>query len=415
MKYRRLRTRFFAVLLSVPVIAGIGSPQAAEAPAGMALIPAGPFPMGNNNDFYDNDNDEKPRHSVDLPDFFIDIYPVTNHDYHAFVGATGHRHPRYWSAAGEIPEGYEQHPVVGVNYFDATAYANWKGHRIPTEQEWEKASRGVQGLRWPWGNVFDESKANVGRRETSLVGAYREGRNAYGLYDMAGNVWEWTSTWYAPYPDAPPNRAILRFLNDTYLSVRGGSASSDQGSARGADRGIGKPGEFSRELGFRTAMDAPGYAAYRDALQTIELAREINQAAALDITDYEEHARSRDLIAAATGELSQAEQAFTQKRFIDSGLLAQGSIRTANRAQRLALEVKRAYQAKQEAATAAVLDRLESRLNKLLASASPGQHAWAQEAENRLRLGRQFEAEGGWGYAQMHGYIGLATLGRLKR
>jgi len=130
-------------------------------------------------------------------------------------------------------------------------------------------------------------------------------------------------------------------------------------SGCGADRGIGKPGEFSRELGFRTAMDAPGYAAYRDALQTIELACEINQAAALDITDYEEHARSRDLIAAATGELSQAEQAFTQKRFIDSGLLAQGSIRTANRAQRLALEVKRAYQAKQDAATAANIPLLQ--------------------------------------------------------
>jgi hypothetical protein len=381
----------------------------------MALIPAGPFLMGNNNDFYDNDNDEKPQHVVDLPSFFIDIYPVTNQDYKAFVDATGHQHPQHWSEAGEITEGYEKHPVVGVNYFDATAYAAWKGRRLPSEQEWEKASRGTKGLRWPWGNVFDESRANVGQRKTSPVGEYPKGRNAYGLYDMAGNVWEWTNTWYAPYPDAPPNRAILRFLNDTYLSVRGGSTSSDMGSARGADRGIRKPNETSKELGFRTAMDAPGYAAYPAALQTIELAREINKTARLDITDYEEHARSRELIAAARDELLQAEQVFAQKQFVDSGLLAQRSIRTASQAQRLALDVKRDYQAKQEAATAAVLDRLESRLDKLPAMANPDQQASVQEAEDRLKLGRQFEAEGGWGYAQMNAYIGLATLGRLKR
>jgi iron(II)-dependent oxidoreductase len=402
-------------MLPMLVMASVGYPQAAEIPAGMALIPAGPFLMGNNNDFYDNDNDENPQHVVDLPSFFIDTYPVTSRDYKTFVDATGHQHPRYWPEGGEIPEGYERHPVVGVNYLDASAYAAWKGRRLPTEQEWEKASRGTKGSRWPWGNVFDKSKANVGQRKTSPVGAYPEGRNAYGLYDMAGNVWEWTSTWYAPYPYAPPNRAILRFLNDTYLSVRGGSASSGLGSARGADRGIGKPDETSKELGFRTAMDAPGYAGYREASQTIELARQINKAAALNITDYGEHARSRELIAVATDELAQAEQEFSSKRFIDSALLAQRSIRTAGEAQQLALDVKRDYRAKQEATAAAVLDRLESRLKKLPAIASPDQQALVQEAENRLNEGRQFEAEGGWGYAQMNGYIGLATLGRLKR
>jgi hypothetical protein len=117
----------------------------------------------------------------------------------------------------------------------------------------------------------------------------------------------------------------------------------------------------------------------------------------------------------ATDELAQAEQEFSSKRFIDSALLAQRSIRTAGEAQQLALDVKRDYRAKQEATAAAVLDRLESRLKKLPAIASPDQQALVQEAENRLNEGRQFEAEGGWGYAQMNGYIGLATLGRLKR
>lgn len=381
----------------------------------MALIPAGPFLMGNNNDFYDNDNDEQPQHVVHLPSFFMSIYPVTNQEYKVFVDATGHRQPQHWSDAGDIPEGYEQHPVTGVNYFDATAYATWRGHRLPTEQEWEKAARGTKGLRWPWGNVFDKSKANVGERRTSRVGAHPQGRNDYGLYDMAGNVWEWTSTWYAPYPGAPPNRAILRFLNDTYLSVRGGSTSSDMGSARGADRGIRKPGETSSELGFRTALDAPGYAGYRAAAQTIELARETSETAVLYVTDYEEHAESRQLLATAADELSRAEQAFAGKQFVDSALLAQRSAHNASQAQQLALDVKREYQAKQEATTAAALDRLEARLNELPTTPNPDQQALVQQAKTRLEMGRQFQAEGGWGYAQMNAYIGLATLGRLKR
>jgi formylglycine-generating enzyme required for sulfatase activity len=386
-----------------------------QPPDGMTLIPAGSFLMGNNNEFYDNDYDEKPRHVVNLQPFFIDIYPVTNYDYKVFVEATGHRYPAYWSDSGEILAGKEQHPVTGVNFMDVTTFASWKGRRLPTEQEWEKASRGTEGFRWPWGNTFDESKANVGQRTTTPVGAYPEGCNAYGLCDMAGNVWEWTSTWYAPYPGAPPNRAILRFLNDSYLSVRGGSHSSDIGSARGADRGIKKPEEFGPQLGFRTVVDVPGYGGYREALQTIELAREISGTAALDVSEYEEHARSRELMAQAAGELSKAEEAFVQERFMDSGILAQQSISKAREAQQLALDYKRDYLAKKQAATAEVLGRLEMLLEKFPAVSNPGQQALIREAENHLKLGRQLEAEGGWGYAQMHGYIGLGMLERLHR
>jgi len=385
-----------------------------EAPDGMVLIPAGPFLMGNNNEFYDNDNDEKPRHVVNLQPFFMDIYPVTNDDYKVFVEATGHRYPQYWSDSGAIPAGKAQHPVVGVDYMDATAFAAWKGRRLPTEQEWEKASRGSAGLRWPWGNVFDKSKANVGQRATTPVQAYPEGCNAYGLCDMAGNVWEWTSTWYAPYPDAPANRAILRFLNDKYLSVRGGSSASDIGSARGADRGIKKPGEPGPALGFRTVMDLPGYEGYREALQTIELARQISLTAALDISEYEEHAQSRTLMAEATAELSRAEAAFVEERFMESGILGQHAISKASEAHQLALDYKRDYMAKKEAATAKVLGRLEMLLEKLPAPADPDQQALVREAENHLQLGRQLEAEGGWGYAQMHGYIGMSVLQRLQ-
>lgn len=386
-----------------------------EPPPGMVLVAAGPFLMGNNNEFYDNDNDEKPRHVVNLQAFFMDIYPVTNEDYKAFVDATGHRSPQYWSEDGQIPAGKSRHPVTGVAYHDATAYAAWKGRRLPTEQEWEKASRGTNGLRWPWGNVFDRRKANVGLRKTTPVDAYPDGCNAYGLCDMAGNVWEWTSTSYAPYPGAPANRTIQRFLNDRYLSVRGGSTSSDQGSARGADRGIKKPHEPGPELGFRTVMDVPGYEAYREAWQTIELAHDIRRTAALDISAYEEHAASRALLAEAMAELAGAEQAFVEERFRESGMLAQYAISKATEAQQLALDYKRDYLAKQKAATADVLGRLERRLQELAAPADPERQALVREAEDHLQQGRQLEAEGGWGYAQMHGYIGLARLQRLNR
>jgi hypothetical protein len=230
---------------------------------------------------------------------------------------------------------------------------------------------------------------------------------------MSGNVWEWTSTWYAPYPDAPPNRAILRFVNDTYLSVRGGSYGSDIGSARGADRGIKKPEESGPSLGFRTVMDAPGYEGYREALQTIELARDAGRAAALDISEYEEHATSRELMTEAAADLSAAEEAFEQEQFMQSGIIAQHSISKAGKAQRLALDFRRAYQAERETGTAEVLGRLEMALKNLPKIQNPGQRALVEQAENHLRLGRQLEAEGGWGYAQMHGYIGVGMLERL--
>jgi len=407
---------FAVVMVMFAMMSGAGAKPDIDGlmpPDGMALIPAGPFLMGNNNDFYDNDFDEKPRHIVNLPPFFMDIYPVTNQDYKSFTDATGHRYPQYWSDSGAIPDGKEQHPVTGINYKDATAFAAWNGHRLPTEQEWEKASRGTDGLRWPWGNRFDERKANVGQHTTTPVGAYPQGCNAYGLCDISGNVWEWTSTWYAPYPDAPPNRAILRFLNDKFLSVRGGSYGSDIGSARGADRGIKKPADFGPSLGFRTVMDVPGFAGYRAALQTIELARDISRTAAAEITEYEEHAHSRQLMAEAAADLQQAEKDFEQERFVESGILAQHSISKADQARQLALDVRQVYQAEKKAGTAEVLGRLETVLRNLPEQQDPGQRALVEQAKNHLRSGRQLEAEGGWGYAQMHGYIGLSMLKQL--
>ena len=397
-----------AALMPAGVMAG--GADAPATPDGMVLVPAGPFTMGNNNDFYDSDDDEKPRHTVDLPAFFIDKYPVTNRDYAAFLAATGHAAPGHWPAPGDIPAGKEEHPVVGVTYADATAYAQWQNRRLPTEQEFEKACRGTDARRWTWGNVFDKSRANVGQATTTPVTAYPTGVSPYGAFEMAGNVWEWNSSWYELYPGSPPNRTVERFLGQQVKSVRGGSYGSDIGSARCADRGHSKPEDTSTSLGFRTALDVPGYGHYAAALAARQQAREGRARALPDISEYEEHQPSRDRIRSADDLLARADAAFGDKRFEESERLARDALGQINQAHDLALDYKRQVILKKEAETKLILDRLENALTQLPDGLSPQQQALRAEADQHLRLGREFQAEGGWGYAQMHGIIGYRQV-----
>jgi formylglycine-generating enzyme required for sulfatase activity len=396
----------FVAPLLMPAGVMAGGADAPAAPEGMVLVPAGPFAMGNNNDFYDSDNDEKPRHVVDLPAFFFDKYLVTNRDYAAFVKATGHGRPRYWTESGDIPVGKEEHPVVGVTFADAVAYADWKHRRLPTEQEFEKACRGTDARRWTWGNEFDESRANVGQATTTPVTAYPKGVSPYGAFDMAGNVWEWTSTWYDLYPGSPSNRTVARFIGEKVKAVRGGSYGSDIGSARCADRGNKQPDEPGPSLGFRTALDVPGYERYTDAVAARAQARAAGEEAALDVTDYAEHQPSREHMASASELLARADAAFRDGRFEDSALLAGNARGQFNEARERALDYKRQVIAKKEADTAVILDRLEKALAALPDQLTPQQLALKAEAQEHLHTGRQFQEEGGWGFAQMHGIIG---------
>lgn len=149
----------------------------------MILIPAGEFLMGPN------------KQTVYLPAYYIDRTPVTNAEYKVFVDATRYSFPPHWRQGKPVP-GTEDHPVVQVTWFDAAAYAQWAGKRLPTAAEWEKAARGTDGRIYPWGDVFDPTRLNCGEGgpfKTTPVGQYSpQGDSPYGVVDMAGNVYEWT-------------------------------------------------------------------------------------------------------------------------------------------------------------------------------------------------------------------------------
>jgi serine/threonine-protein kinase len=170
------------------------------------LIPAGEFLMGSSKDRDRRTwGNEEPLHSIVLPAFWISKTPVTNAEYERFVHATGHRVPIHW-AGGIIPSGKEHHPVVFVDWFDARAFCGWAGGRLPTEAEWEKAARGVDGKIYPWGDARPNRKLcnhNLFFGDTLEVGHHPDGASPYGVLDMAGNVWEWTASIPSPYPYNP--------------------------------------------------------------------------------------------------------------------------------------------------------------------------------------------------------------------
>ena len=153
----------------------------------MVLIPAGEFLYG-----YD-------KKKVTLPEFWIDKTPVTNAEYARFVAVTGHRPPKHWEGKTP-PDELRDHPVTYVSWHDAVAYGKWAGKRLPTEEEWEKAARGSDGRKYPWGNQQPTSQlCNFDYSEggTTPVGRYSpQGDSPYGCVDMAGNVWEWTASDY---------------------------------------------------------------------------------------------------------------------------------------------------------------------------------------------------------------------------
>lgn len=188
-------------------------------------IPEGEFIIGSELglDRYAQE-DEMPQHSLRITDYFIMRYPVTNAQYQQFVAATNHRLPLYWKD-GQFPAAKANHPVVGVSYHDALAYCKWAAEvtrlpiRLPSEPEWEKAARGQDGQIFPWGNAWESGRCNSSEAHlngTSPVGQFSPvGDSPYGVGDMGGNVQEWVSSLYGPYPyDPTDGREAIVYATD---------------------------------------------------------------------------------------------------------------------------------------------------------------------------------------------------------
>lgn len=166
----------------------------------MAVIPEGPFEMGASG--MEALEDERPLHRVTLNAYSMDLYEVTTVQYGEFLTATGRTAPWLWESVNIHRHG--DRPVVGVDWHDAEAYCRWKGKRLPTEAEWEKAARGTDGRRYPWGNrapTKDLANFALGARFSYSqvlmpVQSYESGKSPFGLHQMSGNVWEWVSDWY---------------------------------------------------------------------------------------------------------------------------------------------------------------------------------------------------------------------------
>jgi len=193
-------------------------------PHQMVLIPAGKFTRGTNNRL----PDEGPQYTAEAQAFWMDKYEVTNLQYKQFIDATNRKSPTHFRNR-TYPEGKVDHPVVYVSWFDAHDYCAWAGKRLPTDIEWEKAARGSTDDRdYPWGDEFDTTKVNSPVRwktlkmegDTMPVGALEGGKSPYGLYDMAGNVWEWTDSWYTQYPG---NTWPSENYGELYKVLKGGS------------------------------------------------------------------------------------------------------------------------------------------------------------------------------------------------
>jgi formylglycine-generating enzyme required for sulfatase activity len=224
----------------------------------MISIPPGPFIRGTENGGFD----ERPQRTLVLGAFAIDRYEVTNFQYQQFVDATGHRKSgppaRYAKNMSKMLS--INQPVVYVSWEDAEAYCHWKGRRLPTEAEWEKAMRGSDGRLWPWGNVEQPNGANWARVQdghevSAVVGTVLTDKSPYGVMDGAGNVMEWVADWYAEryFEEAPeqnpqsPDHGVFRVL-------RGGGYSTTGADIRITSRSKMVPDFRDETIGFRCAV-----------------------------------------------------------------------------------------------------------------------------------------------------------------
>ena len=210
-----------------------------DAPAGMLLVPAGPFTMGLGS----GSPDERPQRKVEVDAFYIDRCEVTNEEYKRVF-------PQF-----AYDKNRGQCPVTGVSFKDASSYAQIVGKRLPSETEWEKAARGEDAREYPWGPEFNKDFCNFDGSDTDApirVGQLKLGASPYGCMDMAGNAYEWTSSWYQAYPG---NTEVTAEYGQIFRVLRGGSYMTDRFHARCARRHYDRMDAKRADYGFRCAKD----------------------------------------------------------------------------------------------------------------------------------------------------------------
>jgi formylglycine-generating enzyme required for sulfatase activity len=252
-------------MLSCMMIPLIGSPTATPIPLPteitdakgltMRLVSAGPFIMGSDTGM----EDAKPAHTVILPDFYMDVYEVTRAHYKECVTAGVCSESR--NLAG-IDSFYADpdYPMSAIDWNQSTTYCEtWRGAHLPSEAEWEKAARGTDGRTYPWGEEYDSSYVRTeydpNDDNLSNVGSYEKGKSPYGMYDMAGSVWEWTSD---PLTIYPGNQGDHSYYSETDRVLRGGSWDGPERSVLSTwFRFASFTEDDSGYTGFRCAKDAP--------------------------------------------------------------------------------------------------------------------------------------------------------------
>ncbi len=271
-----MKWRVLTVLVASVLLAGALAGFAGEAPVGkdgapMVVIPEGEFLMGTDK----GRSNERPEHKVWLPAYAIDLVEATMGRYTRFLEAKGHEAPPLWDfeAAAKVPE----RAAVGLAWHDANAYCKWAGKRLPTEAEWEKAARGTDGRRYPWGHMqpfIDIANYNRGvwvSYEITLVdvetgvkgmsvrhGSKTGGRSPYGLYHTSGNAAEWVADWYdrGYYRESPARNPKGPAEGKNHV-IRGGAWADSPDGLRTTVRISAEPSYQDQTLGVRCAMDMP--------------------------------------------------------------------------------------------------------------------------------------------------------------